>query len=653
MARKHVFLITLVIDLTILFLSLGFASFSTTLSIDNIEVAIRQEKDIRITNFHPKNNINDNSSYNIDSVHTKIYLPNPDSEVTYTVEVTNISTYALQIENINIYPNNLTYTLSNYELGEYICDNNKLDNECNMGVVKTFDITFKYKENGYDPNNETGEYYLDANFEWSYNYKIVFHSNYQDEELEDEETEQLLPYNTYFPLQLNQFSKPGFVFSKWSTNPNGGGFTYANGRTVKDLVTNGSELHLYAIWKIPQEEIYYEGECIFNGQGNDIEGECSEGKSIDYINTNIVLFNEANYTKNFMISFKITDVPDSRFTAGERDTIFNALYENNDKIAGRYPGIVLRIEGNKWQLQGGNGKVAGTKITFNKADLIGKEFKLFRFNDGETIKLYYSINGNGPFVLADVTTLYGYFDTPLTFGASQEITNEPYRFSTSTVNDIKFSFLDDDITLDEIIAGETHHHTDELQTVFAYNGPCTFNGNNANMTGDSCTDYSSQKFINTNISLFNSTNYQKDFILSFDIDSYTNTQDNNQATLMNAFRERTGLGYGVLLRKNNNALQFIFRDGNGLEKMLTLPTDTTKSLKIIRNDNIACYSLNGGPLTFAISYENFADPFDVPVTFGGAIDKSNNPFRYIKGTLSNMSIQLGEIDDPNLTCPTS
>lgn len=36
----------------------------------------------------------------------------------------------------------------------------------------------------------------------------------------------------------------------------------------------------------------------------------------------------------------------------------------------------------------------------------------------------------------------------------------------------------------------------------------------------------------------------------------------------------------------------------------------------------------------------FSAYFNVPVTFGAGLDGSGNPFRYFKGTLSNMEILI-------------
>lgn len=632
MAKKTIYIVGIILNMTILLISLGFASFSSNLSIEDIEVAIRQEKSIRITNFYPVSEFSNISSYNVDSIHTRLELPNSNSEVTYKIEVVNISTYALQIENINVNPNNITYTLSDYNLGDNLCDNNKLENECNMGVKKEFYITFKYKENGFDPSNTV--YNVDATFTWGYNYKINFHSNYNNPNLEDSIITQTIEYDTDFPLALNTFSKEGYRFRGWNTNPNGTGVSYTNGILVRNLSTDGRTIDLYAIWKNTDDSIYYEGDCNFNGQNNIITGTCPTD-NFDYIDTEISLFSDENVNKNFLVSFDIKDVPDNRFTVNKRDTLVNSLYENKDNIKGAYPGFLLRIENNRWLLQGSNGR-SSNKIYFEKNALINRNIKIIRLSN----RLYYSIDNSDPYLLSDVTNLYSTFDTTLTFGASKEINGDIYRHSISTLANISFEFLDDNITLDEILGNNTEP---EEETIFELAGPCLFNGTVSNISGDNCATYSNSKLINTNINLFDSTNYTKDFELSFHIDNYvTSNQEDSQVTIMNAFKERQGLGYGVLLRRSNNNLQLLMRDGNGKEKNVTIPSTTT-DIKIVKKNDIMCYSLNNSNYIFALDYSNFAEPFDVPVTFGGSIDKNNNEFRYIKGILSDMKIKIGNI----------
>jgi len=63
-------------------------------------------------------------------------------------------------------------------------------------------------------------------------------------------------------------------------------------------------------------------------------------------------------------------------------------------------------------------------------------------------------------------------------------------------------------------------------------------------------------------------------------------------------------------------------------------------VKIYRIDNIIYISVNDGELTKVRDYTNFNAYFDIPAFFGASLDTTGNPFRYYKGTLSNMKIKM-------------
>ena len=241
------------------------------------------------------------------------------------------------------------------------------------------------------------------------------------------------------------------------------------------------------------------------------------------------------------------------------------------------------------------------------------------------------------------------FDTPLTFGASLNTDNKTAnRFTFATLEDMSFEYLDDDLTFEEMVNNDKEEEIiyEEDNELFELSGPCTFNGSMSNITGSMCSLYSDSLYIDTNIKLFNSDNYQKDFDLSFDIDDYNSkNQEVVQATLMNAFLERTGKGYGILIRKNNDNLNFIIRDGNGNNKEFNIAANKVSKVRIVRKNNNVCYSINNDDLKFALDMSTMTAPFDVPVTFGASLDANKNPFRYINGTLSNMKIEVGKLDD--------
>ena len=65
----------------------------------------------------------------------------------------------------------------------------------------------------------------------------------------------------------------------------------------------------------------------------------------------------------------------------------------------------------------------------------------------------------------------------------------------------------------------------------------------------------------------------------------------------------------------------------------------------MRKNNNLCYGINGGSLIYAYNYSKISKTFDLPVTFGSSLDQSGLPWRNIIGTLSNMNIKVGNVDD--------
>lgn len=87
--KLHLSFIYLII---ILFITIGFSSFSSNLSIDG-EISFKTQKDIRISNNTVTNNTNEatsnNEKYNVNSITSTVNLPNASSTITYLIEVKN------------------------------------------------------------------------------------------------------------------------------------------------------------------------------------------------------------------------------------------------------------------------------------------------------------------------------------------------------------------------------------------------------------------------------------------------------------------------------------------------------------------------------------------------------------------------------------
>ncbi len=170
--KTAVFMSSLV--MCILFLSIGFSSLSASVSI-GASATVRIQKDIRVTNIKTGNTVGDAYSnwedYNVSNISTSTALPNANSTITYDVEITNIGNAEMGILSITGLPSNLTYSISNYDLKDTLCDDNT-STQCKLGAVSTLHITIGYANNGYNSSNIN--YNLNMNFEFKQVYSISY-----------------------------------------------------------------------------------------------------------------------------------------------------------------------------------------------------------------------------------------------------------------------------------------------------------------------------------------------------------------------------------------------------------------------------------------------------------------------------------------------
>ena len=186
---------------------------------------------------------------------------------------------------------------------------------------------------------------------------------------------------------------------------------------------------------------------------------------------------------------------------------------------------------------------------------------------------------------------------------------------------------------------------DEFPVVFSLEGPCTFNGQTGNITGSKCSKYSNTKYIDTNVKLYDKENYKKDYEIYFEIDSYDpNLQDAGiaQQTFMNEKLEISSIGYpGIVFRRSGNNLE-ITQTIERVKVQYTRPYKQITKVRIVRKDGIIYYSFNNDELKDLQDMNNFKQYFDTTVWFGASADGNNKPFRYLRGTLSNMHIKVGK-----------
>lgn len=165
-----------VILFLVLTLTIGFSAMNRNLMVRDLGAQIRIIKDIRITNITPNGSTSDglaiSEDYNVNNITPNFSLPNSDSTVTYTVEVTNIGNQKMGIAEITGCPSNLVCEVSNYQMTEPLCDDNN-SSKCSLGAVKTFNITMKYAGGAYDANNTSFDLLLEFDFRGYHNVTYV------------------------------------------------------------------------------------------------------------------------------------------------------------------------------------------------------------------------------------------------------------------------------------------------------------------------------------------------------------------------------------------------------------------------------------------------------------------------------------------------
>jgi len=183
--------------------------------------------------------------------------------------------------------------------------------------------------------------------------------------------------------------------------------------------------------------------------------------------------------------------------------------------------------------------------------------------------------------------------------------------------------------------------SDPFPEVFRINGTCEFHGSSQNITGTGCSMYNNVKYINTGLSLYDSNNKNKDFEISFTIDSYESTQTETQATIFNMKYENASANYpGFVLRRNNTQLELTSKFGS-TKKAVNLTHTNGDHYRIVRKDKKIYYSINGSAFSLLQDGSSYNGSFNTPLTFGASLTDANAPMRFIRMTLSDISVKVG------------
>lgn len=233
-----VFIISLVLLFLVIFLTIGWSAFNSTLNVGSY-LNIRINREIRITNFSYVSNTNNASSryedYNTTSVTADAVFPNENATITYEVEVTNMqlpSGVNMGIYNISGLPEGLILVgnPTGYTLKTKLCDNND-PTDCGSGAQKTFQLTVGCVSATYC-NQNLNYYKFDLNFDFRVMHMVTYSgiTGYSTQEIIDGDN-LIVDFGSNAPNAINVSGTSPYVLNT--------DYTYTNGiLTVQNVTEN-------------------------------------------------------------------------------------------------------------------------------------------------------------------------------------------------------------------------------------------------------------------------------------------------------------------------------------------------------------------------------------------------------------------------------
>ncbi|MBQ3307502.1 MAG: InlB B-repeat-containing protein [Bacilli bacterium] len=357
-------------------------------------------------------------------------------------------------------------------------------------------------------------------------------------------------------------------------------------------------------------------------------------------NMSVEIIEPETYTIHFDANGGTGVIPDQVIELGDTPNITSNRFTNGDSTFG-----------------GWNTEPDGTGTSYTNNYAITSDLA----NAGETITLYaqwiptehyyvhFDANG-GTGTMTNQQFVIGASAEPLT---SNEFTRTGYEFrGWNTAADGTGTHYDDE----EAVSGLSNV-VDDVVTLYAEWWKIEFI-----RTGDVVFDGTANTFINTGVNIFSPENINKDFEIRFTFKSIDNDQmqyitgNPKQPTIFNAKDESNSKYPGMNVRfsgnittinptyrwggstttvgniaVSNKPIEFIYRrkSNNNNEKIITIEYKYNNyDSGEITTINQSSWSLN--------------QPFATNVAFGGYFDGSNQPGRFFKGTLADISIIMEE-----------
>ncbi len=154
-------------------------------------------------------------------------------------------------------------------------------------------------------------------------------------------------------------------------------------------------------------------------------------------------------------------------------------------------------------------------------------------------------------------------------------------------------------------------------------------------------------YIDTGIQLFSEENTGKDFIVTFTVDQnvgFSNTNGGDRGTIFADMREGSEPFPGVhFFYQSNKYTMNVNTQGH---KVKDSNTGYTLGQRVVikKINGLVYYSYDGGPDVQINDFSNFTTYFNNNATFGAGTKNDNTIYRYFKGQLSDLSVELFDVN---------
>ena len=159
-------------------------------------------------------------------------------------------------------------------------------------------------------------------------------------------------------------------------------------------------------------------------------------------------------------------------------------------------------------------------------------------------------------------------------------------------------------------------------------------------------------YLDTGVQMFNQLNADKDFIVKFTVDEnngYTSASGVDRGSIFVDMREGSEPFPGVQFFTNNTGVYTMNINTTG-KKVKNSNTGyvTGQSVVIKKINGIVYYSYNGGNDVQINNFSNFNTYFDNAASFCAGINPQGSRYRFFKGKISDMSVELIDPDSYTL-----